>query len=65
MLYSCGVHWELFHLESLEPQSKNKAPAAVSNSCDVVFLFFKFYVFILRLTGAVFCGLVNVLGLIV
>lgn len=43
MLYVCGMHWELFHLESLEPQGKNNAPAAVSNSCDL--RFFKFFFF--------------------
>lgn len=44
MLYVCGMHWELFHLESLEPQGKNNAPAAVSNSCDFkVFFNFSFF----------------------
>lgn len=63
MFYLGSMHWEFLHLESLEPQGKNNALAAVSDSCDF-FFFFNFLIFISRSTGAVFCGLVNVLVLI-
>lgn len=58
MFYLCRMHWEFLHLESLEPQGKINALAAVSHSCDF------FLMFILRSTGAVFCGVVNVLVLV-